>query len=120
MNLINIFRVTINIPGFGEVAVDIEYLCECDSCAKDLNSKLCSLAGTYQCGKCQCNPGRYGCDCKCDSSKESHNDTSTCIDPQSGGIDGVLCNGRGECVCGECECEERNVRFIDVEFLEAF
>lgn len=98
-------RVTINIAGFGDVIVDVTHLCECN-CTDELNSPFCNSAGTYQCGICQCNLGRFGRSCKCDSSKPAQNDTSLCIDPNT---PEEICNGDGNCVCGKCECDSKNL-----------
>ena len=60
----------IRIAGFGEVTVDIEYLCECN-CEKEPLSPKCNDKGTYKCGICECPEGFFGSFCQCDASKVS-------------------------------------------------
>lgn len=100
------YRVTIKTAGFGDVVIDIEYNCKCN-CEQISNSPHCTFEGTYECGVCNCNSGRFGHLCQCDSSKPSQNDTSTCLDPRT--TDGTLCNGFGQCICGQCECFTQQV-----------
>ncbi|XP_048247229.1 integrin beta-PS-like [Haliotis cracherodii] len=101
--------VTIYPVGLSEkLILDLRLICECD-CEKPGQeipySPLCSSGnGTYECGKCTCNPGRYGKNCECDSSKVSSEESDAkCIKPNST----VPCSGRGQCVCGVCECFPR-------------
>ena len=95
----------IRIAGFGEVTIDLEYLCECN-CAAEPKSPNCNDVGTYRCGICECDQGFFGHTCQCDASSSSPNDTSACVDPNSAK---TLCNGEGNCICGQCECIAQEV-----------
>ena len=105
---IYLLRMRITTAGFGDIIIDLEYLCECN-CTKIANSSNCNFQGTYECGKCLCNPGWFGHLCQCDISKPSQNETATCLDPKT--TDGTLCNGFGQCICGACECFTQPVSY---------
>ncbi|XP_071185570.1 integrin beta-6-like isoform X4 [Salvelinus alpinus] len=109
-------RFLIKPVGFQDpLEIDLESLCSC-ACHQtpEPNSSHCSLGrGSLECGSCLCDPGYMGskchgdCDCgecvchsgwmgeycNCSSSRD------TCVSE-----DGVLCSGRGKCVCGKCVC----------------
>ncbi|BFZ01710.1 hypothetical protein BsWGS_04749 [Bradybaena similaris] len=102
-------ELSIRPVGFQEkLTLDLDIICECE-CEKpeneEINSERCFNGnGTYECGKCSCNPGRYGkvCECKADdiTSQES---IKQCIAPNAT----LPCSGRGSCLCGECICNAR-------------
>ena len=97
--------MTVSIAGFGEVTIDLEYMCECN-CEAVPKSPKCNQRGTYKCGICECEEGYFGQICQCDASLVSRNDTSRCIDPSN---PKAICNGEGECICGQCECKPLQV-----------
>ncbi|RWS16459.1 integrin beta-PS-like isoform X1, partial [Dinothrombium tinctorium] len=76
--------------------------CECDnfSCNR-VNGKLCNgeERGDCDCGVCKCSPGWTGSSCECSTG------TASCISP----VDGKICSGRGQCVCGQCVCENETI-----------
>ena len=41
---------------------------------QEVNSRHCTTSGTYQCGACTCNEGRYGRHCECDASTLTSDD----------------------------------------------
>ncbi|XP_041366244.1 integrin beta-PS-like [Gigantopelta aegis] len=92
-----------------KLVVNLDLICEC-SCEKKgqeiPNSPLCSGGnGTYECGKCTCNHGRYGKFCECDATVVSSEESDAkCIRANST----VPCSGKGQCVCGICECYQRS------------
>ncbi|XP_065665072.1 integrin beta-1-A isoform X2 [Hydra vulgaris] len=99
------FKIT--IPGFGDVKVNIEMICDCP-CEREAgtpNADICNKNGTSKCGICYCNPGRYGVNCDCDNKAQA--DTSLCKIANS--TDDRVCSGFGICVCGQCECIKRSV-----------
>ncbi|EDV26654.1 uncharacterized protein TRIADDRAFT_54882 [Trichoplax adhaerens] len=95
----------IRVLGFGEVTVRAKYVCEC-GCALGQaavpNSPRCTMGnGTYACGVCVCNPGRFGNLCQCDS-EAAFSDTSGCKVNSTA----ILCSNRGDCQCGSCYCRQ--------------
>ena len=38
------------------------------------NSPKCNVSGTYECGACTCDKGRYGRNCECDGTDTSSED----------------------------------------------
>lgn len=90
-----------------KLTIDLDIICECE-CEKpdqeEINSPKCFDGnGTYECGQCTCNPGRYGKNCECDATKVSSKESDAkCIGENST----VPCSNRGQCVCGVCECKE--------------
>lgn len=83
-----------------EVTVDFACSCNCEAEAQ-ANSSLCSNGnGTYECGICQCHPGRRGPRCECSVEDYSPSDDANCIEK----ADGPVCSGRGDCLCGQCSC----------------
>eukprot|EP00112_Aurelia_sp_Birch-Aquarium-sp1_P007546 Seg1822.9 transcript_id=Seg1822.9/GoldUCD/mRNA.D3Y31 product="Integrin beta-PS" protein_id=Seg1822.9/GoldUCD/D3Y31 len=97
---------TISIAGFGDVTVNTNIECDCN-CEKaplaDLNSTRCFSSGKFACGKCYCDPGRYGSDCKC--TDKSAADESQCRPTNTS--TGSVCSKAGTCICGTCECTPR-------------
>ncbi|KAK3771306.1 hypothetical protein RRG08_024382 [Elysia crispata] len=96
--------------GFQEkLTLELDLICECD-CEKpeneEVDSDKCSNGnGTFECGKCTCDPGRYGKFCECKADDVSSTDSiKLCIQPNAT----VPCSGRGECTCGECVCNARS------------
>ncbi|XP_066912333.1 integrin beta-1-like [Clytia hemisphaerica] len=98
----------INIPGFGEVKVDVELICQCPCETlpnmREENSVKCNGTGTFQCGICYCPEGRYGEQCQCDgftklSDKECKPNNTT----------ETVCSGMGNCVCGKCVCHRQDI-----------
>ncbi|XP_046562643.1 integrin beta-like protein 1 [Haliotis rubra] len=71
-------------------------VCRCDCEKPDeavIESVVCHKQGTYACGLCSCNEGRYGDNCECGGRDQ-------CI------ARGMTeeCSGRGTCFCGRCQC----------------
>ncbi|XP_059178838.1 integrin beta-1-like [Physella acuta] len=104
-------EVVIRPVGYQEkLVIELDIICECEcenSENEEINSDRCFNGnGTFECGKCTCNPGRYGkfCECQADdlSSKES---VKQCIEPNKTEV----CSGRGSCICGECICDTRSI-----------
>ncbi|XP_053708367.1 integrin beta-3a isoform X1 [Synchiropus splendidus] len=94
---------TIKPRGFKDsLQVTIEFACSCNCEAKaEPNSPSCSQGnGTYECGVCQCHPGRLGPRCECSLEDYSPSDDDNCI--QKPGA--PACGGRGDCLCGQCSC----------------
>uniref|UniRef100_A0A671XBA6 Integrin beta n=1 Tax=Sparus aurata TaxID=8175 RepID=A0A671XBA6_SPAAU len=94
---------TIKPRGFKDsLEVTVNFACDCDCEAKaEANSSLCSNGnGTYECGVCQCHPGRLGPRCECSVDDYSPSDDVNCI-PKPGT---PICSGRGNCLCGQCSC----------------
>uniref|UniRef100_A0A3B3ZET6 Integrin beta n=1 Tax=Periophthalmus magnuspinnatus TaxID=409849 RepID=A0A3B3ZET6_9GOBI len=83
-----------------EVTVDFACNCDCEASAQP-DSALCSQGnGTFECGVCQCHPGRLGPHCECSVEDYSPSDDANCI-PKA---DGPMCSRRGDCLCGQCSC----------------
>ncbi|XP_030591196.1 integrin beta-3a [Archocentrus centrarchus] len=94
---------TIKPLGFKDsLEVTVDFACGCDCEAKaEANSPLCSNGnGTFECGICQCLPGRLGPHCECSVEDYSTSNDDNCI-RESGG---PICSGRGDCLCGQCSC----------------
>ncbi|ELU10143.1 hypothetical protein CAPTEDRAFT_93285 [Capitella teleta] len=75
--------------------------CECNNYACDFfEEELCGgpSRGTCKCGKCECRPGLTGPACDCATDQEA------CRAKENG----LLCNGKGECVCGACVCDQND------------
>lgn len=96
-------KFTIKPRGFKDslkVTVDFECSCNCEVNA-EANSSLCSNGnGTYECGVCQCHPGRLGPRCECSVEDYSPSDDVNCISKAGS----PMCSGRGDCLCGQCSC----------------
>ncbi|GFO10079.1 integrin beta [Plakobranchus ocellatus] len=99
--------VSINAVGLNEalvVRLNVTCSCECEMPGQeDPNSFKCSDGnGTFECGICECNPGRYGRNCECDQSQISSEESlRKCrMNPN----ETLTCSGRGDCICGVCEC----------------
>lgn len=101
-------KFSVTVPGFGDVEIDVNYICECGCDAKDveINSPKCNKTGDFKCGICNCDEGRFGNQCQCDS--ETQEDDTLCIKPNS--TDHEVCSGLGSCVCGKCACNELSDR----------
>lgn len=78
--------------------------CECESAAKEeRNSPKCSGGnGTFECGQCTCNKGRYGRVCECSTTDADLEDYEASCKQGN-----VTCSNKGKCVCGECVCMKR-------------
>lgn len=89
----------------------IEMICDCE-CTKyrEMNSTKCNKAGAYTCGSCNCNKGRYGYACQCNSNDFLSKNVQTC---KENSVTNLVCSGLGTCVCGSCQCFVREVRKID-------
>lgn len=104
------FKIT--VPGFGTVLVDVAYICECKCDNKNAttweeHSTKCNRTGTFKCGMCHCDEGRFGKHCECGSAEQA-NDTM-CIMPNK--TERAICSHFGNCVCGKCECDEKKRRY---------
>lgn len=108
----------ISVPGFGSVTLDLSFICECQ-CEqpnmKQNNSKICNGNGTLSCGICECNQGRFGEFCQCNTPFEQ-TDLSKC--KRTNSSDELPCSGRGECVCGKCVCRSEQGRRFYGEFCQ--
>uniref|UniRef100_A0A8C7K3S2 Integrin beta n=1 Tax=Oncorhynchus kisutch TaxID=8019 RepID=A0A8C7K3S2_ONCKI len=83
-----------------EVTVHFACGCDCEATAQP-ESPLCNQGnGTYECGVCQCHPGRLGDRCECADGDYRPSDQGNC----SPKPDDPICSGRGNCVCGQCSC----------------
>ena len=83
-----------------EVTVHFACGCDCEATAQP-ESPLCNQGnGTYECGVCQCHPGRLGDRCECADGDYRPSDQGNC----SPKAEDAICNGRGNCVCGQCSC----------------
>ncbi|XP_068192612.1 integrin beta-3a isoform X1 [Antennarius striatus] len=94
---------TIKPRGFRDsLEVTVDFACDCACEAKaEVNSSICSNGnGTYECGVCQCYPGRLGPRCECSVEDYSPSDDANCISKAGSPI----CSGRGDCLCGQCSC----------------
>uniref|UniRef100_A0A8C5HEQ2 Integrin beta n=1 Tax=Gouania willdenowi TaxID=441366 RepID=A0A8C5HEQ2_GOUWI len=87
------------------ITVTFECDCKCQNKAQH-NSPKCSHGnGTYECGICQCHPGRLGPHCECAEGDYNPTEQDRCSAPSvSGGPQSAVCSGRGDCVCGQCVC----------------
>lgn len=85
--------------------ITLNLICECDCEGKGTKaSPKCNGQGTFECGQCSCDPGRYGKKCECDGSQSTSDESlAKCINPNTT----IVCSGRGECICGVCECFPR-------------
>uniref|UniRef100_A0A4W5N300 Integrin beta n=1 Tax=Hucho hucho TaxID=62062 RepID=A0A4W5N300_9TELE len=83
-----------------EVTVHFACGCDCEATAQP-ESPLCNQGnGTYECGVCQCHPGRLGDRCECSDGDYRPSDQGNC----SPKAEEPICSGRGNCVCGQCSC----------------
>eukprot|EP00127_Corallochytrium_limacisporum_P006505 Clim_evm36s229 gene=Clim_evmTU36s229 len=96
--------IVISFLGFSDVTIDVSLLDACDCAGAGLSLRTCDDDGTVgsgtdsDCGLCVCEDGYEGVDCACNTGS---GDNSECIDPDNG----LVCSGRGTCVCGACECD---------------
>ena len=87
-------QVLFNIPGFGQFTVNVNGICSCDCDNKtEYNSSICNNYGDLTCGLCTCDNRWTG------SNANSDSHYSCPLGPN-----GIVCSGRGQCVCGECVC----------------
>ncbi|CAB1341692.1 unnamed protein product [Coregonus sp. 'balchen'] len=94
---------TIKPVGFKDaLEVTVHFACGCDcEAAAQPESPLCNQGnGTYECGVCQCHPGRLGDRCECADGDYRPSDQGNC----SPKAEDPICSGRGNCVCGQCSC----------------
>ncbi|KAM6904577.1 integrin beta-3-like [Xenentodon cancila] len=97
-----------------EVTVDFACNCECQAGAQS-NSPVCSNGnGTYECGVCQCYPGRLGPRCECSLEDYRSSDDANCISKAGSPI----CGGRGGCLCGQCSCHANEFGKVWGKFCE--
>ena len=104
-------RFLISPVGINEsIVVDLEMVCSCD-CEQAGNSGYeeqsphCGDVGTYKCGVCECPSDHFGRHCECSAANLSfEQEFEGCRADNS---TEVLCNNRGDCICGKCECEVR-------------
>ena len=82
----------------------VESGCEC-ACGREEGeerSEVCNQQGTLLgCGECECEEGWYGRRCQCRGDEDQELARLSCQDEA-----GLVCSGRGECVCGVCVCQE--------------
>lgn len=110
-------KMKISIFGYNEeVEVDITTLCQCQCNDTSVPATNCTGHGTYECGTCVCDPGYLGLDCSCDKrdSPEAESYLQNCTQPETG----VVCSGRGECLCGQCICKQYPDRKIDGQYCQ--
>lgn len=75
----------------------------CEDCTPIVEkaSYKCNNRGSLNaCDQCICDQGYYGESCECDDDLSEY-----CISPHSG----IVCSGRGDCVCGMCMCHPRRL-----------
>ncbi|CAH1789506.1 unnamed protein product, partial [Owenia fusiformis] len=88
--------------------IDLDLMCECDCEIEGVgvpNSVHCNSSGTFECGACSCNPGRYGKKCECDGSDLTNDDyDAACRKTNTSSV----CEGKGQCICGQCDCNPRS------------
>lgn len=102
--------IQIHPLGLNEVLeIDLKMICECDcenSKKRQPNSPKCKGLGTYQCGICSCQKGRFGRQCECNNNDvEKDNNWGNCRANNSQ----IPCSERGDCLCGNCECDQPNI-----------
>jgi len=90
------------------LTIKLETICECECESKEKeerNSPKCSGGnGTFECGQCTCNKGRYGKLCECSTTEADLKDYEASCRKDN---ETVVCSGKGKCVCGECQCFKR-------------
>ncbi|XP_056143499.1 integrin beta-3-like [Lampris incognitus] len=87
-----------------EITIDFACGCDCESRA-EADSPFCNHGnGTYECGMCQCHPGRLGPHCECSEGDYRPSDDVNCS-PKN---DTPICSRRGDCVCGQCSCHRND------------
>lgn len=105
-------RKTIAIKPKGlqeSILIDLNVICDCNCTLPqnsfyEKNSPKCSGFGNLECGICNCQFGRFGSSCECDTYSTNIENTTLC---QSPGSD-LICSGLGECKCGKCNCFNDN------------
>ncbi|XP_055868207.1 integrin beta-1-like [Biomphalaria glabrata] len=100
--------VIIDAVGLNEqMLIQLKVICECE-CERaeheiQKSDKCFAGNGTFECGVCNCNEGRYGRKCECDESEISSADSlKQCINPEKN--DTGVCSSYGDCICGQCDC----------------
>ncbi|KAL1138060.1 hypothetical protein AAG570_009755 [Ranatra chinensis] len=92
------------------LTVNLEMICDCPcenegGIGYEEKAKECSSSGTYQCGVCKCDPGRFGLKCECDENTSQKHGGVGCRPDNTTKID---CSGRGQCMCDLCVCDPRS------------
>ncbi|XP_006638232.3 integrin beta-3a [Lepisosteus oculatus] len=108
---------TIKPVGFKDsLQITVNFECECQCQAKaEPDSPICDNGnGTYECGICQCLPGRLGPRCECSDGDYSPSQQDQC----SPNKDSPTCSSRGDCVCGQCVCHSSDFGKIWGKFCE--
>lgn len=75
--------------------------CSCGDRTEGAPHPHCNNQGHVSCGVCRCSEGFLGQFCNCSADQRVH--TASC---RRGG-DGLVCDGRGDCVCGRCNCQAK-------------
>lgn len=77
----------------GDITLELDVHCECNCQEKsEPNAPECNAEGAFECGICNCNPGRYGSTCECDNDSPTNNTDSCRMDIN----DSTICSGRGK------------------------
>ncbi|CAG5121732.1 unnamed protein product [Candidula unifasciata] len=99
--------VTLDAVGLNEqldVKLRIQCECECEGPEhEEVKSDKCTHGnGTFECGMCNCDTGRYGRHCECDEFQiSSEKSLEQCRMDKN---ETLTCSGKGECICGVCSC----------------
>lgn len=100
--------ITIFPEGITETfQINVKMLCDCP-CNQinhpdyETNSAKCEHSGNFACGKCLCNPGKYGNRCECDKKNDFKYEYECREETTS-----EICSRNGYCNCGVCECFTR-------------
>nr|WEL12723.1 integrin beta 5 [Halisarca dujardinii] len=89
---------------FGQVEVFVQMDCSCNCTSEpEPQSPECSAGGTFLCGECDCDPGRFGSTCQCGAAANA-----TALTEECSQVNGLVCSGpkAGVCYCGKCVCFE--------------
>jgi integrin beta 1 len=87
-----------------KLKMNLDLICECE-CELEQHeerfSEKCNKSGTFECGACTCDSGRYGKQCECDGSNlDSEDYDLACRKTNTSDV----CESHGTCVCGSCDC----------------
>ncbi|KAG7263788.1 hypothetical protein CRUP_009972 [Coryphaenoides rupestris] len=96
-----------------EVAVDYRCDCGCTEAAQS-HSSVCSSAGTFTCGTCNCEAGYLGSHCECQDGEPGRQHLGACREAEGKRV----CSGRGECSCNQCLCYESEFGKVYGSFCE--